>query len=71
MTQYLSIIVAFQEDLSSVPNTHMQWVTTTCNFNYSDDASGLCEYLRTHIPLRILAYTNSNNVSLNLNRYSD
>lgn len=36
MTQYLSIIVAFQEDLSSVPSTHMQWVTTTCNFSYSD-----------------------------------
>jgi hypothetical protein len=36
MVQYLRVIFAFQEDLRSVPSTHIQWLTTTCNHNYSD-----------------------------------
>jgi hypothetical protein len=33
MVQWLRALAAPPEDLSSVPRTHMQWVTTACNFS--------------------------------------
>lgn len=31
MAQPLSVLAALKKDLSSVPNTHIEWHTTICN----------------------------------------
>lgn len=36
MAQQLRVHPALAEDLSSVPNTHVRWLTTTCNFSSRD-----------------------------------
>jgi len=36
MAQQLRVHPALAEDLSSVPNTHVRWLTTTCNSSSRD-----------------------------------
>lgn len=56
----LRALDALLDDLSSAPNTHIGWLTTTCNPNSRGaNASGLGRHLhlRLHVQTRMDTYT--------------
>lgn len=48
VAQWLRTLALLAENLSSVPSTHMVWLTCACNSSYRGTSSGSCTYLYTH-----------------------
>jgi hypothetical protein len=50
LAPYLRVCTVLPEDLSSIPSTHIRWLTTTFNSSCKgSDTSGFCRHLFTYV----------------------